>query len=338
MTLNGTGESATVSVWSETNGFTTTDTDENGHYELAVTKDDAWHVSAVEQTNTAVYRSPEKTEEYSDTETTAEVDLVLAQETYTLPESQNATFSTDQAYSFELDDGTILEFPKDSITGSADQVTVTVTPDATLPSQSEGRLLDYAISIEISHADGAEQGQPITDLSGTAVLTISYTEAELADQGLEESDLSMRYYNDSAASYDQVSSLDLNTETNTLTGLLTHLTSFGIVTTSGTVSAPVISMTSPEDGATVTSNSVTFEGTITGSPTSTTLALNGGTAATVTVASNGTYSHVVSGLRAGENTIIMTSVNDGGTSTKERTITYQTFTSIMKKNSRMMSD
>jgi protocatechuate 3,4-dioxygenase beta subunit len=327
VTLSGTGTAATVSAWSETGGFTVADTDVAGKYTMAVTKDDSWHVSAVEQTDTTVYRSTEKTQEYTDTQTTAEVDLELKKESYTLPEPQNATFTTDTAYTVKLDDGASVEFPANSITSTSDLVTVTVTPDATLPSQSEGRLLDYALDIDIAHADGNDQGQTITDLSGTAVLTITYTDAELAEEGLKESDLNMRYYNESAASYDQVESLDINTDSNMMTGLLTHLTSFGIVTTSGTASAPVITMTSPEDGATVTSNSVTFEGTITGSPTSTTLSLNGAAASTVTVASNGTYSHTVSGLRAGENTITMTSTNSGGTATKERTITYQTFTS-----------
>jgi len=228
-------EDALVWAYSTEGGYTETTTDENGDYTLAVTKEDEWHVGAVNETDTSYAKSSESLVDVPDATGTDEEDLSLTL-TGTMPEPVVATFDATNSKTITLEDGTVISIPAGALASSGN-VTVTATPKAELPAQDGASPISIGYDITATDSNGSEIS---TTFSSNVTITLPYTDAQLTSAGLGEEDLTPSYWDDTTAAWKPMDGVVVNDDENTISFSTNHFTEFGLLGASDTTppSAP----------------------------------------------------------------------------------------------------
>jgi len=317
VTIDGSATYAFVTAWSETGG-SSQGFAFGGAYTLNVTQGDNWHVNAKSKIGSDFYKSGEKVVAVDEAMETLNLELSLA--AANVPDPVTANFSPGNPAVVSLSDGTTINIPAGSIKSGGNNITLTATPTVELADTADAKPVSYGISLE-----AIQDGTTITsNFNSNVTITQPYDEDLITDLGLTESELGNSYWDENTGTWKAPENVTVNTEQNVVTTAVNHFTDFAI--TSADISAPRITVTSPEDDATVTVNSVLVEGTVSDPNATVTIVLGGISIGTVTINSDtGAFSETVSGLSVGSNTITVDAENGVGTaSTVTRTVTYQT--------------
>lgn len=302
---------AYVSAWSNSGGFVEQFTN-TGEFSLNITKGDEWHLKGVYTSGSTIYRSSESVVTVGASGTVKE-DITLKRSALTLPTSETVTFPSTITTVMELDDGTTITMPQSSLTSTSANVTVTATPEAQLPNQANANVLSIGYGLDAVYASGSDSGKAITSFPQDITIEIPYTNAQLEEAGITETQLEPKYWDGASGLWKPVENVVVNTDKNTAAFTTDHFTSFALVTSASGSVAPTVALTSPVDGIVVRKNRVTVTGSVTDANATVTLSLNGGTAQGLTVQSTGSFSTTLTSLRAGSNTITLSASNSAGT-------------------------
>ncbi len=334
--LSASTSPALVTGWSDEGGLVSQFT-ENGSFTLNVTKKDAWHLSASYTSGTTIYKSPEYVVTVGDTGTATQ-DITMEQKKVALPEPETKTFPSNVTTIVELDNDATVTIPANSVpSNDVVNVTVTATPDAQLPEEADTKLLDFGYDLEMTYASGTNAGQTVNTFTQDLTVTLPYTDAQLTDANVSEDELSVKYYDETAGSWQQTETAFPDTVNNAITVNTDHFTSFALVTAAATAVAPTIELTGPENGKVVKQDSVTLSGSVTDAKATITYSLNSGTAQSITPRSDGSFTATVTGLAVGNNTLTVEASNSAGTATPvSRSITYTPSVSASVKTLRVV--
>jgi len=317
-TIDGNTTSAYITAWSESGGFTEAYS-YSGSYNLNVTQGDNWHVNAKTKSGSDFYKSGEKVitvEEASET-----LDLTLSLAAANVPDPVSATFNANQPAVVALGDGSVtVNVPSSAISSeSDDQIKVTISPNYEVPDTDTDKVPTYGAEITAYKNNTEVESQ----FNSNITVTQCWGEEQMSDMGLSDSDLSSKYWDEEAGAWKTPGTVSSDNDRNCQTSSVNHLTNFAL--TASEFSAPRLNITSPDDNSTVSVNSVTIEGTVSDTTASVNIAKDNKDTGTVNVnSSTGAFSHLVSGLSAGENVITVDASNGvGDAATVTLNITYE---------------
>lgn len=220
---------ATVTAYTATGAYSETEAGTDGTYDLPILKEEGkWYVEAANDADeTTGLSSPETPVTVSEAVTTANLALT---ETTTMPVGTTSSFSTNTQQEVALSDGTSITMPANSLASQNTSVTVSVTPSveegANIATDAQVGETVYDISATV--ASGNNAGQPITNLAGTATVCLPYSESELTADGLSESDVTVKTWNESAGTYDEVQNVVVDENRNLACATTNHFTKFAV--------------------------------------------------------------------------------------------------------------
>lgn len=228
VTRDGTGTSAYVTAWAEDGGYAESNTTNTGGFDLAVSKGTTWHLRAIVQDGTTIYKSKEAVVNM-DTGTASQ-DLALVKQTFTLPKSQIVTFDATLDQTISLDDGATLTVPANSIANSG-TVTLTITPDAVLPEQGSAKPISYGYDLKATGSNG----NTIEQFNSSVTLETPYTSDQLNDANvINAEELQLGYYDKAAGVWHEIPNCTVNTKEKKVVCQFNHFTQFALITASDT--------------------------------------------------------------------------------------------------------
>ena len=237
VSLDGTATSAYVWAWAEKGGGSDATAGADGSYSVNATKNDVWHIGAVKEGGQTVYMSNEYLVETGDNATNTQ-NISLAEKNWSLPDSISSTFDPTKLKTISLSDGTVISIPANACVTDADNppatVTFTATPSATLPSQKGDKPLWYGYDFSVTEPDGTQ----VTTFNSDITISFPFTETVLTDEGLTEDDLTLKYYNETTGEWEQVATVVIDRDNNTVTISVNHFTVFAITTDVADTTAP----------------------------------------------------------------------------------------------------
>lgn len=332
VTLNSQKNAAFVTAWSEMGGYSEYYSSD-GSYTLPVTKNDVWHLTAIYETTNAYYKSNEYLVDVPESGTATQ-NIVLNPSAITMPSAITATFSSANAKTVKLDDGTTYVFPATSLSATTVDVTVTITPKAQVATQSGAKPIGIAYDAEARYASGDNSGQLITSFNSEVSIRIPFTQAQLDALGITAADIMPMYYDEATGTWKNVENVVIDDEEDEdgnmwVTFTVKHFTSFAITTgkvsqTAG-VTAPTLTVTDPVDNSTVTTDSLLVAGTVSDATATVTIRLNDVSVGDITVNySTGAFSKTVTGMQTGTNTVKVDAIKGTASATTvTRTVTYK---------------
>lgn len=226
LTVSTAGQNGTAIVWGWSRDGGTVHgrfpiANSTGVYSLNVISNTTWHLGAAFETAT----------QYWFGRATVTLGTGNATQNITLngPYPKAApvvvTFDASQAQRITLADNTTIYIPAGAMPVSG-TVTLRVVPIATLPHQHHANVYKYGYAFLAT--DSA--GQPIEqNFNQDVVIGFSYTEAELAAQGISENALRPAYFSTTTNQWTFPDSYVVNTTANTVTMQIDHFTDFALV-------------------------------------------------------------------------------------------------------------
>ena len=318
VTLNGAANAAYVWGWSEEGGTSEVYTT-SGAYQLNVTKGEVWHIGAIYETSSTFYRSPEYTASIGDNGAATQ-NIVLEATNISIPPAEIATFDSTKAKTVKLSDGTEITIPAFALASSGN-VTVTATPKAQIAATATAKPI--ALAYDLTAKDS--QNQTISSFDSSVTITLLYTALQLTALGITEDDIVPMYYDTTSGAWKSVENVVIDKENNKVSFTVNHFTSFAITTgvVSQTVSAAFsLSLVHPSDKSAISVDSVLVSGTVSNASATTSVKLNGGAATNISVNADGSFSKIITGLKAGSNTIQVDAIKGVDSATATRTVVY----------------
>jgi len=223
-----------VFAWTEDGGYNKTTVELGGVYSMPVISHTLWHLAAVYETPDQYWKARANV---LVTDTTVTRDLVLFGPSYK-PAPISVLFDPSEEQHIELADGTSIYIPAGAIPASGNTVLLNITPLAGAPHHHNGDVLGLTYAFEAFDADG----QPITEhFNQDVLIVLRYDPLELHRLGLTERGLKPAYFSTSTNSWTFPDSFIVDTTHNTISMLIDHFTSYGVLGTSSyTIFLPVI--------------------------------------------------------------------------------------------------
>lgn len=220
-------EWAWVNAWSDNGQHTGTGADNEGSFQLNVSRGTTWHLEAFyhPQEEQIFYRSQVQVNvAVNSSSNTANIEVTLADRE--LPPAISATFDPNVGWSNTLEDGTRVEIPAGAIPADGN-VAISFTPMVDeLQRTATDKPIGWGYAITVSEA---ETGSHITDNFNTNVLiTFAYRDADLAEEGLTEDDISPAYYSTTTNSWTKVESFTVDKDANTVTVQVNHFSTWAL--------------------------------------------------------------------------------------------------------------
>ncbi len=224
---------ASVYASNDDGGFAETTTDADGNYRLAVTKDTWDIVTASEDAVGNVGRREGAEVAVTQSGTVNAGTIALGdgktETTTALPEAVSVTAATNAQIVVNTENGASLTAPANSIAAQNTTVSVTITPTVLAPDTSTDVLENPIVyDVTIRQQSGQNAGQEVTNLPSDITLTLPYDEAMVIADGVAESDLTVKYWDDAADAYRSVKTVTVNETANTITATVNHATKFAI--------------------------------------------------------------------------------------------------------------
>lgn len=214
-----------VHIWAynEHGGSTQTSILLGETYTLPVFQNSDWHVGASLETENSFYHVQTAVHIGAGNQT---LDLIL-EGPFAKPGPVVVTFAANEPQQLQLADGTQIIIPAGAIPVEGD-VTLHITPIATLPHQNNARLYKYGYAFIATDADGT----PVTQsFNQNVIIRFSYEEAELHRLGLTEEHLQPAYYSTSTQSWTLPNSFVVDTEANQVSLQIDHFTDYTLLNT-----------------------------------------------------------------------------------------------------------
>jgi len=319
VTVNGNATVAFVTAWAEEGGRAE-DFAFGGAYSLNVTQGDTWHITAKSKVGSDFYKSKEVVITPNSAMETLDLELVLV--AANIPDPVTATFSANNPAIVALADNSVtVNIPANAISNdSNDTIKITVAPNYEVPDTDTDKVPTYGVEIT-AYKNNVEVE---TQFNSNVTVSQCWDEDQMSNMGLTDDDLNSKYWDADVGAWKTPGSVATDADQNCQTASVNHLTTFSL--TASELSAPSLTVTSPEDNSSVSVNSVLVEGTVSDITATVTIALGGTSIGTITVdSSTGAFSGVVSDLSAGVNTITVDAENGvGNAETVMRIVTYDT--------------
>ncbi len=187
----------------------------------------------------------------------ASKDLELKKQTYTLPEAESFTFDPTVSQTFELNDGTQVSIPANTV-ATGGTATMAVEPDADLPNQGVSDPLTYGYDLTMT-VDGAA----VENFAGNVTITDHVTASELETANiLDTGELQMGYFDDATSAWVALDTCTVSTTATTTTATLIaatdtvtvtcqvdHFTKFAVLaSTDSTAPNPLTNVTATDKG------------------------------------------------------------------------------------------
>lgn len=212
--------------WAETGAAVVTGTD-TFNYTLRVISGTTWHVGAIyeDPANGVFYDSPEAVVPVPAPGGQAVRDLVLFGPKL-LPQPFIVSFDASQMQTIIMPDGVELSIPPGALAVSG-TVTLFIFPTQEMRPEPGREII--GAGYEMWAVD--QNGQQITQFNQNVVMTLYYSEADLAMHHIPEHMLIPVYYSTLAGQWILADSYVVNTIHNQITLQISHFTKFGIMST-----------------------------------------------------------------------------------------------------------
>lgn len=239
-----------VYAWSDKGAYTETHASTTGSYSLPVVKEDneTWHVGVADQSGTSGYRSDEEESVTIPDSGTATAGLEL-DSTATLAKAITTTTNTNTALKVTVGSAE-LNAPQNTFSSSNVSVVVEAAPTVEVPNSATDSLVDgVAYNLKVTQSSGSNAGQAISKFAGDATVCIPYSESTLTTAGLSEDDLTAKFWNEGAGTYDAPKTVTVNKDTNKVCVTTDHFTKF-VLTSAPVEQKRSTTPGSPGDGGT----------------------------------------------------------------------------------------
>ena len=200
VTLADTGsavEDAFVFAWSADGQAIEAETDSNGNYTLTLSSGSVWNVGADYETDDgAAYKTGKTVTVDLTNASSATKNLALVTQSYTLPEAVADSFTASSGYSKVLSDGTEISIPANAVPveDSSETITINIKPVVSgLSSSSTTQPISYGYGFELFDSSGKQLRRISTK---DVVITLSYTDQDLADLGITEDQINISLFHD----------------------------------------------------------------------------------------------------------------------------------------------
>ncbi|MBU2229411.1 VCBS repeat-containing protein [Patescibacteria group bacterium] len=316
VSLDGAGNEAFIYAYTDNGGYSEANTSD-GSYTMPVTKGKTWHIGAIYESGTSYYISNEANVVVNENEETQNLVLVYIGE---MPESSSSTFDATQSFTLELEDGFGIKAPARAFANDG-YVTLTVKPTAKMAYQAGAKPLQvYGYEITVRSSDGST----IASFNSNVTLTLPYTDAALAALGLTEDDLSGEFFNTSSGSWEEGTSVIVDKDNNLVIIQTNHFSVYSSMTPGSSQSGGLeITVSTPANNTTITSDSVVVDGTVSDIEATVTIRLNGVSIGAVDVDASGNFTESISGFMEGDNTVRVDAVKGiENADTISRTVIY----------------
>ncbi len=231
-------EWAWVNAWSDNGQHTGTGADDEGRFQLNVSRGTTWHLEA--------FYHPEEGQTFYRAQTPVDVtvtsslntaNIEVVQSDRELPPAISATFDPNVGWTNTLEDGTRIEIPAGAIPADGN-VAISFTPMVDeLQRTATDKPIGWGYAITVSEA---ETGTHITDNFNTNVLiTFAYRDEDLAQEGLTEDDISPAYYSTTTESWTKVESFTVDKDANTITVQVNHFSTWALTGGAGESSGDI---------------------------------------------------------------------------------------------------
>ncbi len=248
--LNSNGspvDGAFVSAYSEDSQTIQGNTNSEGNYQLSVAQagtkaGNTWKVSASyrEKGDTTYYRSEETAVDTCGSDDVYAVSDLTVAESGTFPPAVTRRFMVEDTWTLTLTNGFHMEIPAHTIPSREEMVLVTVEPIVDrLPHNSENRLVHHGYDIKVIEKD---TGKEIFDkFKNDVVISFKYTDEQLAELGVEESELYPARFSELSHMWYPELNFFLDEVNNKITFRTRHFSLWALVT-----SEPVETVPEPE--------------------------------------------------------------------------------------------
>ena len=232
VTLADTGsavEDAFVFAWSTDGQAIETETESNGNYTLTLSSGSVWNVGADYETDDGVpYKTGKMVTVDMTNVTSATKNLALVTQSYTLPEAVADTFTASSGYSKVLSDGTEISIPANAVPveDSSETITINIRPVVSgLSSSSTTQPISYGYGFELFDSSGKQITQNFTK---DVVITLSYTDQDLADLGITEDQINISFYSTTKKTWEQAKKVSVDTTNNKIFASIDHFSSWNM--------------------------------------------------------------------------------------------------------------
>ncbi|MEK7158410.1 MAG: FG-GAP-like repeat-containing protein [Patescibacteria group bacterium] len=204
---------------------------EDGKFSLPLTKGN-WFVGSDSMQGTTFYRAVETQITYSGGAQT--LNLKLAKESFDVPPSEAFSFDAGVSQRLTFRDGTQLVIESGSLGNSGETVTVTGSPTADLRRMAAKMPVAYGMDFDAVNASN----ESITKFNTPVTIRIPYLQDVLKDDGIDEKDLGLDFWNESKNSYESADGTQ-NPDDNYFEAQVDHFTIFSVNSSSGGGAAKV---------------------------------------------------------------------------------------------------
>ena len=207
--------------WSERGGYQESFSRSDGSYALNITASTTWRVAASKEINGEFYKSSEISVNVGST--TIKQDLVL-KKVSAAPQTKVQSADASRPMMISVPEGPTVVAPASSVSAGG-SVSISITPDARVASQGEVKVVGLAFNIEARD----EQRQIVSELNSSVTITLPYTEKEVSALGVKEAELTIGFWEETAATWKPLENCVVNDLQNNVTCSTSHLTRFAIV-------------------------------------------------------------------------------------------------------------
>lgn len=219
-----------VWAWNEKGGFSGGEV-WNGEFSVPLTiEDEPWHLGAHAEVFGAGFYESEEIALTVQSKGELSRDFTVGEYRFEVPESSSFSFDAGNAFNVELDGGTRLSVPAGAMGESDTTVNITATPKIDFYETKDDRVGGGFVWDFEAFADG----QLIESFNSDVTIVIPFDPEDLALDGLEEDDISPKYFDESTNVWADPTSKSVDKENNTVTLFVDHFTKFGIVGAGGT--------------------------------------------------------------------------------------------------------
>ncbi|MBN2020512.1 MAG: carboxypeptidase regulatory-like domain-containing protein [Sedimentisphaerales bacterium] len=220
-------EWAWVNAWSDNGQHAGAGADEDGNFQMNVTRGTTWHLEAFyhPREERTFYKSQTPVNvTVSSSSNTANIEV--EQSDRDMPPAISAMFDPNVGWTNTLEDGTRIEIPGGAIPADGN-VCISFTPMVDeLQRTATDKPVGWGYAISITEQ---ATGDPITGNFNTNVLiTFSYRDQDLADANLTEDDISPAYYSTTTDSWTKVESFTVDKDANTVTVQVNHFSTWAL--------------------------------------------------------------------------------------------------------------
>lgn len=212
---------AFVWAWSDKGGYQETMSVADGSYVLNITGSEIWRVGAAKEINDAFYKSSEIEVKVGTENAIQNINLTKIS---ALPPPTVQTADATAPTVVSVGGGPTVSAPANSISTSG-TISINITPDTRVPSQGDIKVVGVAYEMEARDSSG----QAVSSFNTDVVVSMPYQDAEITKLGINEDELAIAFWSESAGTWKNLDDCLVNKTGNDVTCTTDHFTRFALV-------------------------------------------------------------------------------------------------------------